>query len=248
VIYLHGGFQPHSEATTDLSIFTICMMLASHGLRVISPEVGGTLWGNTDDSRVGTTGSRTLITEAFVYLVSTMGADPFGKVAIIGTSMGGMNGLSWISANLSSTLCFVGIAPVSNGQEVYDEGFATIEFVPYSMDHAYLTTTWPTARSTHDPRSLVDAGAFTGLNYLAFYGTGTTVPNPVTGAQDGDGIITSSSVTHMASTIGATATAIALPGTSHFTTLVPTVPAGRILSYITSLYAATSGRTVLAIP
>ena len=61
-----------------------------------------------------------------------------------------------------------------------------------------------------------------------------------TGGLDGDGTITSSSVINMAATIGATASAIALPGATHANG-GSFIPMGAVTSYFASNYAATKG-------
>lgn len=213
VIYLHGGFQTETEINSG-NIDTITDLLASKGFPVIAGRVGGSLWGND--------ASRTLIDEMKTYLTASMGADPYGKVVIIGTSMGGWNGLSWISQHLSATACFIGLAPVSSGQAVYDLGAP----ISTSINTAYGSgAAWLAAAPTHDPKPLAEAGSYAGLPFRAFYSQTDGTINPV-------------DVEYLADEIGATAELIEVPG------LHAAVPGAvdplSVLTYIISNYPPTA--------
>lgn len=210
VIYLHGGFQTETEVNSG-NIDVITDVLAKRGFPVISGRVGGSLWGN-DASRV-------LIDELKTKLVADLGADSYGKVVILGTSMGGWNGLSWISQHLSETACFVGLAPVSSGQAVYELGNP----ITSSIDTAY-SSAWLAQAPTHDPTPLAEAGAFDGLNAKLWY-------------SQTDGTIDPLDVENLATEIGGTVELVEVVGLH---AAVPgLVEASRVLSYIAENYPPT---------
>jgi pimeloyl-ACP methyl ester carboxylesterase len=197
VIFFHGGFQDES-ITADPNINAITDAIAEAGFPVISGDDGGTLWGN-DVSRAKTD-------ELVSYLQSSTGLNAApGQVALFGLSQGGENALSWTSIHLSSVACFLGIAPVSSLQQVYDEGFSS------SIDAAYGSLIVNgKVPITYDPISLAYGGHFAGLAFRAYSGTA-------------DSTVTNASVDALGTLIGSTATVINVTGADH-TTIESSVP------------------------
>ncbi len=226
VIYLHGGFQTETEVNSG-QIDVITDKLATSGFPVIAGRIGGSLWGS--DAAIA------YIDELAAYLVSNLDADNYGKVVIMGTSMGGANGLSWIgNGNQTATACFVGFAPLSYTLDVYGVGVDPLyPLITNSINTAYgSSSAWLAAQPTHDATPLAEAGEYEGLKYRFYYG-------------DADEIVDPANTAYLAGVIGSTGSEKIYPGATHFTT-VDEIDEIDVRNYIASCYPPTAPVTLIA--
>lgn len=214
IVYLHGGFSTEAEINAgDMDVITDAV--AAAGFPILAGNVGGDQWGSNL--------ARTLIDELVAFLASDLNADLTHGVAIWGTSMGGANGLSWISQHMNETACFIGVAPLSSTQSVYGlpGGFGAL--LTASIDAAYGgAAAWAVAQPTHDATPLSESGVFEGLRYRAWYGLDDTVVTPNT-------------VQHVAEEIGRTAGLVPISGLDHFD-VAGGVNISRVIRYLAGSY------------
>lgn len=160
VMYCHGAGGTAQEALTYGGIAHILSTLGNDRV-VFAGDLGGLTWGNdTAMARIAT---------AKTYLQGSSGGAKTGKMALVGLSMGGCNALVWAAANPALVSCIVAVIPVINLTDMHSNnrgGTASI------INDAYAGG-WSqgTYGAAHNPLTLAQAGKFTGIPILLFYGT-----------------------------------------------------------------------------
>ena len=114
-------------------------------------------------------------------LRSQPGVTSGGKIALVSASMGGLNSLAWIGAwtaggGPSPVSCVVSVIPVLDLTDIHTNnrgGFASLINAAYGG--AYSEASYG---ATHNPMTMAQAGRFTGIPMLIFYGTSDTICLP----------------------------------------------------------------------
>ena len=211
ILYVHGresgttsgavAWQAYVERTT------LFLRLAAAGFVVLSCDAGGNAtWGNN------TAISR--LTDAKTYLL-TLGVSPT-KIATLATSMGNLNALAWIAANLSLITCHVGIIPVCDLTDMRTNNRGGFQS---EIDTAYGGTySEASLGATHNPQTIAAAGGYGSLPIQLWYGsTDTTAP----GAQS----------TALKSAVGASCSATSMVG-GHSEAIVANVDVNAVIAFI----------------
>ena len=190
VIYSHGATNTHTQlfgGGTFAGIYDAARLIADAGHPVFAGYFGGDAWGNS------TAVAR--FTDAFLYLTGTVGAKT-DKVGLMGGSMGGCV-LAWAAQNLSKVTSFAGWVPVSDISDIHTNNRGLLRS---SINTAYGGSwTEATYGATYNPSTLATNGNLAGLRYKAWYGSSDTV-------------VISTTVTGVATAIGATASTVAVAG------------------------------------
>lgn len=190
VLYCFGyggdAMEPR-DAVNKAGIYNIMDAIANNGNPVLSADLGGNLWGNdTAISRMDAAAN---------YLQTVMNA-AYGPIMIVGESMGHTTAMAWTRVNRSRVAAVVGTIPVCDLNDIYGQVTYTAPInaaYPPSYNNA-------TQGPTHNPLVMAQAGAFAGLPWRGY-------------SISDDTVATYSKVGAMANAIGATATAVTLPGT-----------------------------------
>lgn len=210
ILYVHGvessdgsiAWQSYAERR---ALFN---GLAEAGHVILSCTHGGnSTWGNA------TVLAR--LTAAKNFLLGLPGVLPT-KVALVGTSMGGLSSLNWAAANPSMVSCMVGIIPVVNLTDVHTNnrgGFTSAINAAYGGTYSEGSL-----GAAHNPNTIAAAGGFSSLPIQLWYG-------------DSDAIVAPSTVTGFKANAGASCQAISMTG-SHSEAIVSQVSLSSVLSFI----------------
>lgn len=227
IIYCHGAFSNETEITGGNFSDQMTTALARRGFPVIAGRLAGDSWGN-DASRLAFDDCRN-------FLISDLNAYPSGLVGVVGVSMGAATALSWVSQHNSLIAGFVGIAPLTDIQAIYDSNpLMPFLNIATSIETAYASAGgWAANASTHDPADLAAAGEYDNLPSQLWFSSA-------------DEIIPAGTTQQFATEVGATARLIDVGGL-HFNIMTKTLVSG-IVGFFARLSLPTSetGRLILA--
>lgn len=213
VIFCHGV---NSDATaawtpaTNPNLMDLMAQIAEAGYPVLSVDAGGAAtWGNdTAIARVGT---------ARTYLQGAAVGAKAGKVLLIGVSMGALNCFAYAGANAVNVAALVGFIPVSDLTDMRANNRGGYQA---SIDTAYGGTySEGSFGATHNPQTMAAAGKFAAVPTRLFYASDDTTVVPAT-------------VTTLASTIGAGATATNVGAVGHTDAAVGGASVSSILTFL----------------
>ena len=168
---------------------------------------GNSTWGNS------TVMSR--ITAAKNFLLALPGVSAT-KVALLGTSMGGLASLNWAAANPLVASCVVGIIPAVNLTDVHTNnrgGFTSAINTAYGGTYSEASN-----GATNNPATIAAAGGFAGFPIQLWYGNSDTIVVP-------------STVTGFDAAVGASCEANVMSG-GHSEAIVSQVSLSSVLSFI----------------
>lgn len=136
--------------------------VAEAGYLVISGDFGGNLWGNdTAHAQIGAT---------ITYAQGSLGGKA-GKVAIIGTSMGGCTALSYGARYPAQVVCIVAVGPACD-LTLMDPKFGTVDL---AYGGAYSDTVHG---PDHNPQKMATLGKYSSMPVRIWYGDTDTVVAP----------------------------------------------------------------------
>lgn len=208
VIYCHSAQANHRQMVDGVSysgVRAVMTAVAAAGYPVIAVPTGDA-WGNDT--------AMTRITAAKAYLQATLGAKT-GAVALIGVSMGAANALNWAKRNLASVACAVGMIPVSDISDIHTNNRGGLTT---NINSAYGTWSEATYGAARNPVTFAAADDLAGLDYLAFGATSDAVCLPAT-------------VEAVVTSIGGTATYVAVPG-GHSNAAIANISSATVISFL----------------
>lgn len=158
---VHGA---GSDATyciaTDGNQSTLTDLIAQAGFTAISGDNGGpAAWGNSIAVQS---------VNAYTSRLQGMAGVTPGKIALIGSSMGGLTSLNFAAANPSKVSCIVAIIPVINLTDIYTNnrlGFAASILAAYGGGYSEADY-----GPTRNPLTEASLGKLAGIPMLFFYG------------------------------------------------------------------------------
>jgi dipeptidyl aminopeptidase/acylaminoacyl peptidase len=213
ILYVHGR-EDGSSGNGAISFrqyverYKLFEALGDAGHVILSCDFGGIMtWGNN------TVISR--ISAAVAYLLSSGLVLP-NEVALLGTSMGGLNSLAWAAANLNYASCMIGIIPVVNLTDMHANnrgGFAAEINAAYGGSYSEASF-----GAVHNPATIAIAGGYSALPIQLWYGNTDTVAVPA-------------AITAFGASVGAGCELHEMSG-GHSEAIVAQVSATSILSFI----------------
>lgn len=210
VIYCHGAGSTVGGGTdpaAEPGQFAYISAAAAAGYPVFMADFGGNAWGNA--------ALRALIADAKTYLQGTVGAKS-GTVLMMGTSMGGLNCLSYAGNNLSSVAALAVVGPVSDVQDIVTNdrgGLASSVNAAYSGGYSNATY-----GATCNPTVMAANGNYGSLPCKFWYG-------------NSDAICVPSTITGLAASIGASASAVQITG-GHAESTWANVPPADVVAFL----------------
>lgn len=183
VLYVHGASSNSPDADvqaydvdSSAGVPRIVAALVEAGFPVLSPSLGGDLWGN--DTALALVGKAVALLQGTAvrpYQLPPVAARP-GKLVVMGVSMGGACAMAWARANSAKVAALVLVVPVSDFGDMVTQnrgGYAGLINAAYSggySDAAY--------GPTHSPVQF--AGQLAGIPSQVWYGTADTIVVPAT--------------------------------------------------------------------